>query len=581
MLHSCWPRRFAAGLLITALALTMYARPSLASGQIFIVDNVNDAGVGSLRQAILDANANPGFDTIHFRIASEPDSDGMHVISLYALLPPITQIVMIDGASQPGYSPESGPVIEINGGQIIKTCRGVESGAYRDHPGFDIVNNSTGDASGTTIKRVKVSSFCQGISISANLDNPQSNCLNAPDAGLRISGVTVQDSRLEDNLNGNAAVDLCFARDASVKNNVFARNGDHIEVTRSELIVIDGNEASDAQDGIELVRSQQVTVKNNRFSNNRRNGIVSVFEASNNVFLNNQVTAVAAMGLVLSNGNVARGNTISGAGWFGIEIRGGSNNVVSENIVKNNGLGGIAVNAGTFLFLARCTVQSDGIPSNCGVRASLMNLGMEGDAFNNVISNNEVALNHGPGVVVGGRFNDLNGNERRAANNRLSANLIYANDGLGIDLSDQTQSVYFAAEEPIVGAYGEIVSARADGPTPNNSGLAANRGQNFPVLTSALAAPGQLVVKGVIDAPDPRNVTIEFFANPTPTPGGDPSSHGEGAIFLGASKANVNGQFTAALPPAPAGTLVTATATDADGNTSEYAENIEAQFPPK
>jgi hypothetical protein len=33
---------------------------------IFVVTNLNDSGAGSLRQAILDANANPGADTIQF-----------------------------------------------------------------------------------------------------------------------------------------------------------------------------------------------------------------------------------------------------------------------------------------------------------------------------------------------------------------------------------------------------------------------------------------------------------------------------------------------------------------------------------
>jgi hypothetical protein len=102
---------------------------------------------------------------------------------------------------------------------------------------------------------------------------------------------------------------------------------------------------------------------------------------------------------------------------------------------------------------------------------------------------------------------------------------------------------------------------------------------NFPVLTSALAARGQLVVKGTIDTPNPRAVTIEFFGNAVPTPGGDPSGHGEGAVFLGTVRPNAQGAFTAALPPVPAGTLITATATDAAGNTSEFAANVAATPP--
>jgi parallel beta-helix repeat protein len=285
-------------------------------------------------------------------------------------------------------------------------------------------------------------------------------------------------------------------------------------------------------------------------------------------------------GIVLSNNNVAQGNIITRSGWFGIEILGGSNNLVSDNIVENNGLGGIAVNASTFIFLAECSIDEIGNPFDCGVRSPLTDLSVEGDAFNNVIRNNRIAFNHGPGIVIGGRFKDFNGNERRAAHNSLSGNIIYANEGLGIDLSDETRSVFFAAEEPIVGAFGEIVLAMADGVTPNNSAILANDGQNFPMLTSARATAGGLVVRGTMDTADPRTIVIEFFANPMPMPGSDPSGYGEGAVFLGQARPNRQGKFTASLPPVPIGTLITATATDADGNTSEFAKNIEAQFQP-
>jgi hypothetical protein len=40
-----------------------------ASAATFLVTNINDTGAGSLRQAIVDANATPGFDTISFDTA--------------------------------------------------------------------------------------------------------------------------------------------------------------------------------------------------------------------------------------------------------------------------------------------------------------------------------------------------------------------------------------------------------------------------------------------------------------------------------------------------------------------------------
>jgi len=61
-----------------------------------------------------------------------------------------------------------------------------------------------------------------------------------------------------------------------------------------------------------------------------------------------------------------------------------------------------------------------------------------------------------------------------------------------------------------------------------------------------------------------------------PSPGGDPSGYGEGAVFLGKIRPNKQGRFSTVLPKVPLGTLISATATDAQGNTSEFAANIPA-----
>ncbi len=50
-----------------SLSCFLLAASSLAAAT-FTVTNTNDSGAGSLRQAILDANANPGDDTIAFNI---------------------------------------------------------------------------------------------------------------------------------------------------------------------------------------------------------------------------------------------------------------------------------------------------------------------------------------------------------------------------------------------------------------------------------------------------------------------------------------------------------------------------------
>ena len=82
----------------------------------FTVTNTNDAGAGSLRQAIINANGSAGLDTIDFNIAPggtqtiRPTSDR---------LPDITGPTLIDGETQPGFTDTNTPIIEIDGSAFL------------------------------------------------------------------------------------------------------------------------------------------------------------------------------------------------------------------------------------------------------------------------------------------------------------------------------------------------------------------------------------------------------------------------------------------------------------------------------
>jgi len=82
----------------------------------FTVTTALDAGIGSLRQAILNANSNPGADSIVFSIGS-----GLQTIHLLSALPTITDSVVIDATTQPGFA--GMPLIELRG-----TLAGAASG---------------------------------------------------------------------------------------------------------------------------------------------------------------------------------------------------------------------------------------------------------------------------------------------------------------------------------------------------------------------------------------------------------------------------------------------------------------------
>ena len=69
----------------------------------FFVTNTDDSGAGSLRQAILDANADAVADRIEFNIPGT----GPHSIRPTTPLPAVAQPVVIDGYTQPGASVNS------------------------------------------------------------------------------------------------------------------------------------------------------------------------------------------------------------------------------------------------------------------------------------------------------------------------------------------------------------------------------------------------------------------------------------------------------------------------------------------
>ena len=72
-------------------------------GATFTVTNTSDSGSGSFRQALTDANAAVGPDTITFAIPGA----GVHVITPATAIPAITSPVLIDGYTQPGATPNT------------------------------------------------------------------------------------------------------------------------------------------------------------------------------------------------------------------------------------------------------------------------------------------------------------------------------------------------------------------------------------------------------------------------------------------------------------------------------------------
>ncbi|HET8671104.1 MAG TPA: Calx-beta domain-containing protein [Candidatus Saccharimonadales bacterium] len=113
------------------------------------------------------------------------------------------------------------------------------------------------------------------------------------------------------------------------------------------------------------------------------------------------------------------------------------------------------------------------------------------------------------------------------------------------------------------------------GVTPNDPGDSddgANKLQNFPTLTSVISNGNSTTIQGSLKSTPNTVFQIDFYSNAAL----DPSGNGEGALFFNTTSVttDTNGDATinVTLPLAlVAGRVVTATATDPDGNTSEFS----------
>ncbi len=155
---------------------------------------------------------------------------------------------------------------------------------------------------------------------------------------------------------------------------------------------------------------------------------------------------------------------------------------------------------------------------------------------------NTIAFNGGAGVLVTGSL---------SSNNRILRNSIFSNTGLGIDLG-------------------------ADGSTANDEGAGdsdtgANNLQNFPVITLARNINGSMNIGVRLDSTPSQTFRFEFFSNPAATDEGK-------SFYTALSATDTDGDgviaftFNPGLTKAVAvGKEMTATATDANGNTSEIS----------
>jgi hypothetical protein len=541
-------RRNGVALILVASCILVNAQlkftPNLSSpNAVFVVTNTNDSGPGSFRQALLDANATSGTDTINFSVGS-----GLQTIVLQSDLPVISDPIIIDGTSQPGYS--GAPLIEVT-----------RLSGFGSHAVLSITaGNST--VKGLVINR----STNTAIALLNNGGNRvEANYLGTDVSGtLRLgnsNGIVIFSS--SNNVIGGttpAKRNLISANETGIAINDAASSGNLIQGNYIGTNAAGTAALGNGSNGIRIVTNTTIggtaPGAGNLISGN---GLAGIGMGAGNVvqgnFIGTDVSGMNAIsngesGIETSNPNNLIGgsspgarNLISGNAGAGIKI---TESIAVGNIVQGN-LIGTAIDGTTPL-----PNSSRVVNSRCGV---FINRGVS-----NVIGGagpgegNTIAFNGDCGVIV---ISLPDATVPVGVNNSIRGNSIFSNDGPAIEF-------------PPIGI------------TPNDAcdaDIGPNALQNYPMLSSAIGTSSATNVQGTLNSKASTTFTLEFFANPSC----DSSGNGEGQNFIGSTTVTTDAgciaAFNIALPFAVGGQFVTATATDPSGNTSEFSSCVQASGP--
>lgn len=272
----------------------------------------------------------------------------------------------------------------------------------------------------------------------------------------------------------------------------------------------------------------------NVFSGNNYTGV----EISDNTTDSNQIIG-NYIGTDIS-GNIALGN------YYGIAMSSfSSNSLIDHNIISGNVSCGMILTDNTHhnkIINNSIGIGKDGYtPMGNGSTGMVIAFGASHNEIGNIGYGNFIANNDSGGVVIMGS---------NSLYNRISANSIYDNNFIGIDIMPEGVNQNDA---------GDTDSG------PNNM-------QNYPVITSTgyNSATGRTFITGTLDTPfNPENY-IEIYKVET----SDIFNHGQGKIFLGNTFSEANGHWTISVEGLTDGDIITAIAGDSTGNTSEFSQNF-------
>lgn len=420
-----------------------------AAAEEFIVTTTADNGAGSLREAINDANALLGTDTIVFHI-DDGNATDLQVVSLISPLPEITETLVIQGASQNAYRGTdtsahlivldgTGAGIETTGLHMISATASVIDQLVLVHfDGYGIVSEESGTVEvtnnliGVMPDDTQGANGMDGVWLNQTHALVKGNVISGNSRnGILISGPSpTGTSSIEDNIIG---LDQLGTTALSNGNSGVLLSGNIRNVT------IGGNAGN----------------MRNMISGNGGHGVYFTGEVSFNqisgnfigIGANNQAIANGGEGVYLHNGakdniiggdspahrNIISGN--SGNGVF-IELSSSEGNRVegnyigvdsTGNVAVGNGIAGVRVGTGAYQTHVLNNIMSGNAMTGLYLRTTT-----EAVVAGNLIGTDAsgmLAVPNNRGIFI-----EEGNNNRIGGQTAAERNIISGNDDVGIDI---------------------------------------------------------------------------------------------------------------------------------------------------